>query len=313
MPDWASRRKGLSLPDFGDRYGKVPILNAWSDAVGAPGCRQEKSTTMPFLLAGPSDHAAVHLLQDGTRVTPLSRWTGDPEEYTHPSDLSVAGGFDAVTARVSQVHRLSGRTYFARLDQLLVDNPPNPADAAFVERLSRLGVSPGPRLDDQPQGARRAGRRGRFGPQDAAGLQVAGGGGRRGLPWDGVPAHRIGPLVCPGTVDFSHAVFETALTLEAAAREVRYRQTQCRQILAEDHWRGWTPAPSGTGPHEPATLAPVYRQLRKALEDSRNGRSRLAPTPQHPAANGHCWGCTGVSCPDTACAPCVPRPGWSWR
>ncbi|MEV5866673.1 pentapeptide repeat-containing protein [Streptomyces tendae] len=187
---------------------------------------------------------------------------------------------------------------------------------------------------------------------------------------------RIGPLVCPGTVDFSHAVFETALTLETAAREVRCRQTRwastaalrlrhaavdlsdavtefpvtvsgrprpfvsphgeamaepelltdlpvritsvtgvdaahlvladtdltdclfvgtvhldqlrfegrCRlpqppdglrwmrrQTLAEErHWRGWAPAPSGADPHEPATLAPVYRQLRKALEDSRN-------------------------------------------
>ncbi|CAM5257562.1 Pentapeptide repeat-containing protein OS=Streptomyces tendae OX=1932 GN=GUR47_24845 PE=4 SV=1 [Streptomyces tendae] len=187
---------------------------------------------------------------------------------------------------------------------------------------------------------------------------------------------RIGPLVCPGTVDFSHAVFETALTLEAAALEVRCRQTRwastaalrlrhaavdlsdavtefpvtvadrrrpfvsphgeviaepkllnglpvritsvkgvdaahlvladtdltdclfvgtvhldqlrlegrCRlpqppdglrwmrrQTLAEEHhWRGWTPAPPDTDPQEPATLAPVYRQLRKALEDSRN-------------------------------------------
>ncbi|PPS90962.1 DUF1214 domain-containing protein [Streptomyces sp. MH60] len=65
--------------------------------------------------------------------------------------MSAAGGFDAVTTPVSQVHRLSGRTHFARLNQLLVDNPPNPADAAFVERLSRLGISPGARLDDQPQ------------------------------------------------------------------------------------------------------------------------------------------------------------------
>ncbi len=54
MPDWASRRKVLSLPDFGDRYGKVPILNAWSDAVGAPGCRQEGSPAGLFLLAGAS-------------------------------------------------------------------------------------------------------------------------------------------------------------------------------------------------------------------------------------------------------------------
>ncbi|WP_399947046.1 hypothetical protein ACGH52_01775 [Streptomyces sp. BBFR25] len=33
-------------------------------------------------------------------------------------------------------------------------------------------------------------------------------------------------------MDFSHAVFETALTLEAAAREVRYRQTRCRPMTA---------------------------------------------------------------------------------
>ncbi|MEU6624011.1 pentapeptide repeat-containing protein [Streptomyces litmocidini] len=192
---------------------------------------------------------------------------------------------------------------------------------------------------------------------------------------------RIGPLVCPGTVDFSHAVFGTAVTLEAAAREVRCRQTRwastaalrmryaevdlsdavvefpvtvagrprafvspegeviaepgltdervrvtsvkgvdaahlvladvdltgclfveavhldqlrlegrCllapppagprwmrRRTLAEEqHWRatryggGWTPAPPGVQPHGPGVLAPVYRQLRKALEDGRN-------------------------------------------
>jgi len=192
---------------------------------------------------------------------------------------------------------------------------------------------------------------------------------------------RLGPLVCPGTVDFSGAVFEAAVTLEAAAREVLCRQTRwastatlrlryagvdlsdavlefpvtvagrtrpfvtpegetitepgltaarvrvasvkgvdaahlvmadvdltgclfvetvhldqlrlegrCRlsppppgprwirrRTLAEEHhWRatrygaGWTPAPPGIETHEPDVLAPVYRQLRKALEDGRN-------------------------------------------
>ncbi|WP_346172589.1 pentapeptide repeat-containing protein [Streptomyces cuspidosporus] len=191
----------------------------------------------------------------------------------------------------------------------------------------------------------------------------------------------IGPLVCPGTVDFSDAVFEAAVTLEAAARKARCRRTRwastaalrlryarvdlsdavvefpvtvvgrprpfvspegeviaepvltdgrvrvtsvkgvdaaylvladvdltgclfveavhldqlrlegrCvlspppaglrwirRQTLAEEHhWRatrygdGWTPAPPGVETHEPAVLAPVYRQFRKALEDGRN-------------------------------------------
>ncbi|MFI1659401.1 pentapeptide repeat-containing protein [Streptomyces sp. NPDC020472] len=192
---------------------------------------------------------------------------------------------------------------------------------------------------------------------------------------------RIGPLVCPGRVDFSDAVFEAAVTLEAAAREVRCRRTRwastaalrlryagvdlsdavlefpmsvvgrprpfvspegeviaepglvdsrvrvtsvkgvdaahlvladvdltgclfveavhldqlrlegrCllssppvglrwtrRRTLAEEHhWRatrygdGWTSAPPGVETPEPAVLAPVYRQLRKALEDGRN-------------------------------------------
>ncbi|MFE0388229.1 pentapeptide repeat-containing protein [Streptomyces bungoensis] len=192
---------------------------------------------------------------------------------------------------------------------------------------------------------------------------------------------RIGPLVCPGTVDFSDAVFEAAVTLEAAAGEVRCRRTRwastaalrlrnaevdlsdavlefpvtvagrprpffspegekiaepwltcapvrvtsvqgvdaaylvladvdltgclfveavhldqlrlegrcllssppvglrwmSRRTLAEEHhWRattyggGWTPAPPHVETHGPAVLAPVYRQLRKALEDGRN-------------------------------------------
>ncbi|MEV5644897.1 pentapeptide repeat-containing protein [Streptomyces flaveolus] len=192
---------------------------------------------------------------------------------------------------------------------------------------------------------------------------------------------RIGPLVCPGTVDFSDALFEAASTLEAAAREIRCRRTRwastaalrlrhaevdlsdavvefpvtvvgrlrpfvspegeeiaepgltgdrvrvtsvkgvdaahlvladvdltgclfvetvhldqlrlegrCvlasppaglrwtrRRTLAEEHhWRatrygdGWTPAPRSVETHGPAALAPVYRQLRKALEDGRN-------------------------------------------
>lgn len=50
-----------------------------------------------------------------------------------------------------------------------------------------------------------------------------------------------------------------------------------RRILAEEqHWRahttsaaGWTPSQSGEPP-EPAALAPIYRQLRKAFEDSKD-------------------------------------------
>lgn len=55
------------------------------------------------------------------------------------------------------------------------------------------------------------------------------------------------------------------------------RWTRRRTLAEEHHWRagrqgadGWTHAPDGTDVWEPAVLAPVYRQLRKALEDGKN-------------------------------------------
>ncbi|MGW2939823.1 pentapeptide repeat-containing protein [Streptomyces sp. NPDC001156] len=56
------------------------------------------------------------------------------------------------------------------------------------------------------------------------------------------------------------------------------RWTPRRMLAEEQHWRaarhaaadGWTPAPDRVGALEPAALAPVYRQLRKAFEDGKN-------------------------------------------
>ncbi|MFC8392738.1 pentapeptide repeat-containing protein [Streptomyces sp. NPDC057238] len=55
------------------------------------------------------------------------------------------------------------------------------------------------------------------------------------------------------------------------------RWTRRRTLAEEHHWRadrqgaeGWTGAPDGTDVWEPAVLAPVYRQLRKALEDNKD-------------------------------------------
>lgn len=54
------------------------------------------------------------------------------------------------------------------------------------------------------------------------------------------------------------------------------RWTSRRTLAEEQHWRaaqglaGWRAAPSGKEPVGPEQLAPVYRQLRKAFEDSKN-------------------------------------------
>lgn len=61
-------------------------------------------------------------------------------------------------------------------------------------------------------------------------------------------------------------------------RVLPVRWTPRRTLAEEHHWRatrnvgaeGWTPASDGNGVLKPAALAPVYRQLRKAFEDSKH-------------------------------------------
>ncbi|MET8894797.1 pentapeptide repeat-containing protein [Streptomyces albogriseolus] len=84
-------------------------------------------------------------------------------------------------------------------------------------------------------------------------------------------------------VDLTRCLFVEAVHLDQLRLEGRCRLAEPpggprwirRRTLAEEHhwratrYRGWTVAPD-SGEHDPDVLAPVYRQLRKALEDGRN-------------------------------------------
>ncbi|MGW1228135.1 DUF1254 domain-containing protein [Streptomyces sp. NPDC001515] len=164
----------LTLPDFGDRFWMVPVLDAWSNVCAVVGRRTHGSTAGPFLIAGPSwsgetpqgltpltsptavnwiiaryatsgpsDFPAVNRLQDATRLIPLSEWTGDPDAYTPPTDVPVPEGVDTTTPPVDQVHALGGRAYATLLNRMMADNPPAPADAPALERFAVLGIAPG--------------------------------------------------------------------------------------------------------------------------------------------------------------------------
>ncbi len=87
-----------------------------------------------------------------------------------------------------------------------------------------------------------------------------------------------------GSIHLDQLRMEGRCLLPAAPRGLHWHRLRPvrwtpRQTLAEEqHWRaacctaadGWTPAPDRAGVLEPAALAPVYRQLRKAFEDGKN-------------------------------------------
>ena len=161
----------VSVPDMGDRYYILPMLDGYSEVFfvaspattgskaqtyavtgpgwsGAlpPGVTQVKAPTGMVWILGrvycmgtPEDYRSVHALQDRFGSVPLSAW-GKP--WT-PLPGVVDPAIDMKTAVRKQVNALGIEAYFDRLAALMKDNPPHPQDAAMVARMARIGVVPG--------------------------------------------------------------------------------------------------------------------------------------------------------------------------
>lgn len=167
----------LELPEMGNRYFLMPILDAWTNVFADPGTRTTGTNPQAFLITGPgwsgkvppamkqlasstnlawilgrtystgtpSDYKEVHALQDQYRLTPLAVYARG-KKYTPPPG-KVDPSYDMKTAPRDQVAALSGRDYFQLLAMLMKKNPPARADAPMVQALAQLGVTPGQELD----------------------------------------------------------------------------------------------------------------------------------------------------------------------
>jgi hypothetical protein len=165
----------LGIPDMGDRYYIVPMLDGWSNVflvagtytTGGkaqtyaitgpgwsgtlpPGVTHVKSPTGIVWVLGriystgkPEDYKAVHALQDKFWLVPLSAY-GKP--YMPPPGL-VDPSFDMKTAVRKQVNDLDIDAYFERLAQLMKTNPPAAQDAPIVKRMAEIGLVPGQDFD----------------------------------------------------------------------------------------------------------------------------------------------------------------------
>jgi hypothetical protein len=161
----------LSIPEMGDRFWVMQLINSWNDVPAAPGSRTHgrkggnfaitgpgwkgelpagvEQIKFPTNLAviggrtycsGPSDYEAVHRLQDQYKLTPLSQWG---KNYSPPANVPLKEGFDDTVLVNKQVTSLSAEQFFSRLNRLMVTNPPYTDDAAILKRIEKLGVRPG--------------------------------------------------------------------------------------------------------------------------------------------------------------------------
>jgi hypothetical protein len=150
------------------------MLDMWSDVFASPGWRTTGTQAGNFLLVppgwsgtmpagftrldaptpyvwvigrtktdGPPDYDAVHKVQAGFKVTPLSQW-GQPAK---PIESKIDPSVDVKTPPKLQVDTMPGGKYFAYAAELLKLHPPHITDQPIIARMKRIGLEPGKSFD----------------------------------------------------------------------------------------------------------------------------------------------------------------------
>jgi hypothetical protein len=168
----------VSVPDTGGRYYLLPMLDMWTDVFASPGWRTTGTAAGNFLIKprgwkpgpgqtipegveqifaptpyvwiigrtktdGPSDYDAVHKIQAGFKVTPLSQWG----EQILPAKLTIDPSIDMETPPKTQVDNMPAGKYFGFAAELLKLQPPHLTDQPILARMKRIGIEPGKSFD----------------------------------------------------------------------------------------------------------------------------------------------------------------------
>lgn len=166
----------VSVPDTSGRYYLLPMLDMWTDVFASPGWRTTGTQAGNFIVVppgwsgdlelpgdaqrinaptpyvwiigrtktdGPADYDAVHKIQAGYRITPLSQWGKPPQ----PVQIKIDPSVDMKTPPKIQVDAMPAGKYFAYAAELLKLQPPHVTDQPIVAVMKRIGIEPGKSFD----------------------------------------------------------------------------------------------------------------------------------------------------------------------
>jgi hypothetical protein len=164
----------VSAPDTDGRFYLLPMLDMWTDVFASPGWRTTGTKAANFVVTppgwngtvpagftrlsaptphlwiigrtrtdGPADYDAVHRIQAGYKVTPLSGWGKAAEPVAVKIDPTV----DMKTPPKIQVDTMPAAKYFACAAELLKLHPPHFTDQPIIAQMKRVGIEPGKSFD----------------------------------------------------------------------------------------------------------------------------------------------------------------------
>jgi hypothetical protein len=164
----------VSAPDTKGRYYLLPMLDMWTDVFASPGWRttgtgahswaivppewtgalpsdvERINAPTPYVWIigrtktdGPPDYDAVHKIQAGYKIAPLSRW-GKQAQW--PPARSIRA-IDMKTPPKIQVDTMPAGKFFAYAAEVLRLQPPHLTDQPIVALMRRIGFEPGKSFD----------------------------------------------------------------------------------------------------------------------------------------------------------------------
>jgi hypothetical protein len=164
----------VSAPDTGGRFYLLPMLDMWTDVFASPGWRTTGTQAANFLVTppgwngdvpsgtsrigaptpfvwiigrtktdGPPDYDAVHKIQAGYKITPLSDWGKNPK----PVEVKIDPTVDMKTPPKTQVDTMPADKFFAYAAELLKVNPPHMTDEPIIAQMRKIGIEPGKSFD----------------------------------------------------------------------------------------------------------------------------------------------------------------------
>ena len=164
----------ISAPNTDGRYYMLPMLDMWTDVFASPGWRTTGTEVQNWAIVppgwtgvlpqgvgrinaptpyvwiigrtktdGPPDYDAVHKIQAGYKITPISRWGKPAEPITGKIDPAV----DMVTPPKTQVDTMPAGKFFAYAAEVMKLQPAHLTDQPIVALMRRIGIEPGKSFD----------------------------------------------------------------------------------------------------------------------------------------------------------------------
>jgi hypothetical protein len=164
----------VSAPDTAGRYYLLPMLDMWTDVFASPGWRTtgtqagdyavippgwsgslpagvvriDAPTPYVWIIGrtktdGPADYEAVHKVQAGYKITPISQWG----KAAAPVVGAVDPGVDMKTPPKTQVDTMPAGKFFAYAAEILKRHPPHITDEPILAQMKRIGIERGKSFD----------------------------------------------------------------------------------------------------------------------------------------------------------------------